>query len=112
MDRKDFVKRIKTLLDEKKAEDINTLYVGNLTSLADYFVIASATSDTHAKALADYVEEMVKKETGEKPQHVEGKDYNRWIVMDYGDTIVHIMLPDLRDYYGIDWLWADAEKVE
>jgi len=112
MDRKAFVKRIKELLDEKKAEEVNALFVGDLTSLADYFVIASATSDTHAKALADHLEESLKKETGEKPLHVEGKEYNRWIVLDYGDTIVHIMLPDLRDYYGIDWLWADAEKVE
>jgi ribosome-associated protein len=112
MDRKTFVKRIKEILDEKKAEDINTIFVGNLTSMADYFVIASAMSDTHAKALADYVEEEIAKETGERPHHVEGKEYNRWIVMDYGDTVVHIMLPELRDYYGLDWLWADGEKVE
>jgi ribosome-associated protein len=112
MDRKDFLKTIKELLEEKKAEDISILDVRGLTSLADYFVIASALSDTHAKALADYLEEEIKKRFNETPINVEGKEYNRWIVLDYGDVIVHIMLPDVRDYYGIDWLWADAKKVE
>ena len=111
MDRKDFVKKIAEILDSKKAEDISALDVRGLTSLADYFVIASANSETHAKALSDYVEEEIKKETGELPHHVEGRDYNRWVVLDYGDVIVHIMLPEVRDYYGIDWLWADAKPL-
>ena len=112
MDRKDFVKEIVSILDEKKGENISALEVKGLTSLADYFVITSAMSDTHAKALADYVEEEIKKRYGELPHHVEGKEWNRWVVLDYGDVIVHIMLPEVRDYYGIDWLWADAKKVE
>ena len=111
MDRKDFVKKIASILDDKKAENISALDVKGLTSLTDYFVIASATSETHARALADYVEEEIKKQTGERPHHVEGREYNRWLVLDYGDVIVHVMLPDVRDYYGIDWLWADAKKV-
>jgi len=111
MDRKAFVKEIVSILDSKKAENISALDVRGLTSLADYFVIATATSDTHAKALADYVEEEIKRQYGEVPHHIEGKEWNRWIVLDYGDVIVHIMLPDVRDYYGIDWLWADAKKV-
>jgi len=112
MDRKTFLKTVKELLEEKKAEDVNILDVRGLTSLTDYFVIASALSDTHAKALADYLEEEIKKRFGEEPINVEGREWNRWIVLDYGDVIVHIMLPDVRDYYGIDWLWADAKKVE
>jgi len=111
MDRKAFVKEIVSILDSKKAENISALDVRGLTSLADYFVIATATSDTHAKALTDYVEEEIKRQYGELPHHIEGKEWNRWIVLDYGDVIVHIMLPDVRDYYGIDWLWADAKKV-
>jgi ribosome-associated protein len=58
------------------------------------------------------VEEEVKKTLKEVPHHVEGKELGRWVVLDYGDTIVHIMLPDVRDYYGIDWLWSDAKKIE
>jgi ribosome-associated protein len=112
MDRKDFVKKIAQKLDEKKGENVVALDVKGLTSLADYFVIASATSDTHVKALSDYVEETIKRETGEKPHHVEGKEYNRWIVLDYGDVIVHVMLPDIRDYYGLDWLWSDGKRIE
>ncbi|NPB05319.1 MAG: ribosome silencing factor [Aquificae bacterium] len=112
MDRKDFVKEIVSILDDKKGENISALDVRGLTSLTDYFVIASATSDTHAKALADYVEEEIKKRRGELPHHVEGREWNRWIVLDYGDVIVHIMLPEVRDYYGIDWLWSDAKRVE
>jgi ribosome-associated protein len=111
MDRKAFVEKIVKILDDKKAEDISALDVRGLTSLTDYFVIASASSETHARALADYVEEEIEKQTGERPHHVEGKEYNRWLVLDYGDVIVHIMLPDVRDYYGIDWLWADAKKL-
>ena len=111
MDRKAFVEKIVKILDDKKAENISALDVRGLTSLTDYFVIASASSETHARALADYVEEEIKKQTGELPHHVEGKEYNRWLVLDYGDVIVHIMLPDVRDYYGIDWLWAVATKL-
>ena len=112
MERKNFLKAVKELLEDKKAEDISVLDVKGLTSLTDYFVIASALSDTHAKALADYLEEEIEKRFNERPMNVEGREWNRWIVLDYGDVIVHIMLPDVRDYYGIDWLWADAKKVE
>ncbi len=112
MGRETLLKKINDLLDSKKAEDISVLDVRGLTSLADYFVIASANSDVHARALADYVEEEVKKTLKETPHHTEGKELGRWIVLDYGDTIVHIMLPDVRDYYGIDWLWSDAKKIE
>ncbi|MEO2153703.1 MAG: ribosome silencing factor [Aquificae bacterium] len=112
MGRETLLKKINDLLDSKKAEDISVLDVRGLTSLADYFVIASANSDVHARALADYVEEEVKKTLKEVPHHVEGKELGRWVVLDYGDTIVHIMLPDVRDYYGIDWLWSDAKKIE
>ncbi|RTZ59623.1 MAG: ribosome silencing factor [Gammaproteobacteria bacterium] len=111
MDRKAFVEKIVKILDDKKAENISALDVRGLTSLADYFIIATANSETHAKALSDYIEEEIKKQTGELPHHVEGREYNRWVVLDYGDVIVHIMLPEVRDYYGIDWLWADAKKV-
>ena len=74
MDRKAFVKEIVSILDSKKAENISALDVRGLTSLADYFVIATATSDTHAKALADYVEEEIKRQYGEVPHHIEGKE--------------------------------------
>ncbi len=102
---------IKKLLEDKKAEDIVILDVSRLTNLADYFVIASATSTTHARALADYLEEELKKR-GIEIDHIEGKDYGHWILIDLIDTIVHIFTPETREYYGLEWIWADAEKVE
>jgi len=104
------LKLIKELLEEKKAEDLVFLDVSRLTNLADYFVIASATSPTHARALADYLEEELEKR-GYTVDHVEGKEYGNWILVDLIDTIVHIFTPEMREYYGLEWIWADAEKL-
>ncbi|WP_461829823.1 ribosome silencing factor [Aquifex sp.] len=105
------LKLIKKLLEDKKAEDIVILDVSRLTNLADYFVIASANSPTHARALADYLEEELTKR-GIEIDHIEGKDYGHWVLIDLIDTIVHIFTPETREYYGLEWIWADAEKVE
>jgi len=105
------LKLIKKLLEDKKAEDIVILDVSRLTNLADYFVIASANSPTHARALADYLEEELRK-LGMEIDHVEGKDYGHWILVDLIDTIVHIFTPETREYYGLEWIWADAERVK
>ncbi|HIP42511.1 MAG TPA: ribosome silencing factor [Aquifex aeolicus] len=105
------LKLIKEFLENKKAEDIVILDVSNLTNLADYFVIATANSPTHARALADYLEEELEKE-GYTIDHVEGKEYGNWILIDLIDTIVHIFTPETREYYGLEWIWADAQKVE
>jgi len=105
------LKLIKKLLEDKKAEDIVILDVSRLTNLADYFVIASANSPTHARALADYLEEELGK-MGMEIDHVEGKDYGHWILVDLIDTIVHIFTPETREYYGLEWIWADAERLK
>ncbi|HIQ48046.1 MAG TPA: ribosome silencing factor [Aquifex aeolicus] len=105
------LKLIKELLENKKAEDIVILDVSNLTNLADYFVIATANSPTHAMALADYLEEELEKK-GYAIDHVEGREYGNWILIDLIDTIVHIFTPETREYYGLEWIWADAQKVE
>jgi len=94
-----------------RAEDIVILDVSNLTNLADYFVIATANSPTHARALADYLEEELEKK-GYTIDHVEGREYGNWILIDLIDTIVHIFTPETREYYGLEWIWADAQKVE
>ncbi|RUM29860.1 MAG: ribosome silencing factor [Aquifex sp.] len=105
------LKLIKELLENKKAENIVVLDVSKLTNLADYFVIATANSTTHARALADYLEEELEKR-GIEIDHVEGRDYGHWILIDLIDTIVHIFTPETREYYGLEWIWADAERVE
>ena len=105
------LKLIKNLLEDKKAENIVILDVSKLTNLADYFIIASANSTTHAKALADYLEEELEKR-GITIDHIEGKEQGNWVLLDLLDTIVHIFTPETREYYGLEWIWADAKKVE
>ena len=105
------LKLIKELLESKKAEDITVLDVSSLTNIADYFVVASANSNVHAKALADYlVDEMEKR--GYAVDHMEGVEFGNWILIDFLDVIVHIFTPEWREHYGIEWIWSEARRVE
>lgn len=99
------------VLDRKKADDIRVLGVSDLTILADYFIICSAPSTTQVKALADALEEEMDKQ-GESLLKKEGKQGLNWILMDYGDVIVHIFYQETRDFYGLERLWADAREIE
>lgn len=99
------------VLDRKKADDIRVLGVSDLTILADYFIICSAPSTTQVKALADALEEEMDKQ-GESLLKKEGKQGLNWILMDYGDVIVHIFYQETRDFYGMERLWADAREIE
>ena len=98
-------------ISEKLGEEISILRVSNKTTLADYFVIASATSTTHLRALSDEVEFRLSK-AGLEPSRVEGVEGSAWILMDYDSVIVHLFLKDARAFYGLERLWADAEHVE
>ncbi|ADC89663.1 iojap-like protein [Thermocrinis albus DSM 14484] len=108
---KDLLLKIKKLLEDKKAEDIVILDVSSLTNLADYFVIATANSPTHARALADYLVEELEK-MGIRPDHVEGLDYANWILVDLIDIIVHIFQKEWREYYDLEWLYSTAKRWE
>lgn len=99
------------VLDKKKATDISCLKVSDLTILADYFVICSAGSTTLVKALADYVEDEFAKD-GIHPMAKEGKGGNEWMLLDYGDLIIHIFYREMREFYGLDKLWNDAESID
>jgi len=103
--------KIVRLLEEKKAEDIVVLDVSKLTNIADYFVIASANSGVHARALAEYITESLKKE-GISPDHVEGLENAYWILIDLLDIIVHIFQKEWREYYDLEWLYHTAERVQ
>ena len=98
-------------LDSKKAIKITALKVEDLTILANYFVIASATSTTQVKALADEVEYQLG-EKGVKPKSIEGYQSQTWIVLDYYDIIVHVFLEETRDFYQLERLWADGTPVD
>ena len=93
----------------KKGEDIKVLEVKGLTSLGDYFVLATGSSSTHVNALSDTVEEKLKK-SGVTLKHREGKD--GWILLDYGDVIVDIFDYESADFYDLERLWSDAPKIE
>lgn len=99
------------VLDKKKASDISCLKVSDLTILADYFVICSAGSSTQVKALADYIEDEFAKE-GIHPTAREGKGGNEWMLLDYDDLIVHIFYKEMREFYGLDKLWNDAQEID
>ena len=99
------------LLDAKKAQDIKVIKIEEISSLCDYFVVASGTSSTQVQALADNVEEKLK-EKGVPPYAVEGYRSNGWILLDYGTVLVHVFTTEARDYYDLDHLWNDGVEIE
>ena len=110
MTSKELLEKIVSILDEKKAEDIVAIETAGITIVADYFVIASATSNPHVKALADDVEDELAK-LGVFASHIEGRATG-WILLDFNDVIVHVFLNESREYYNLEHLWADANRVD
>ncbi len=101
---------LKSALD-KKAEEPVVLDLRGLTSLADYFVILTASSETHARTIADEIKKKLK-EAGIIPVSTEGYDSANWILLDYGDVIVHIFKPEVRELYNLESLWMDAPRLD
>ena len=101
----------KKALDDKLAEDIEILDVAEQTSLAEYFVIASCASTTQVRACADEVEEQLK-DAGEELLHSEGYRGGEWILLDYGDVVVHVMYAETRNFYDIERLWSEGFREE
>ena len=104
-------KKIAQVLYNKKARDIQLLYVNKQTVLADYFVIAHGTSNTQVKALSDEVVYQMGLD-GVECIRTEGYDSASWILLDFGSIIVHVFQRDTREYFKLEKLWADAEKIE
>lgn len=98
------------ILDKKKASDIRLIKTQELTVVSDYFIIASGTSSTHVRSLADEVDDGMK-ELNVEVDHVEGRATG-WILLDFGDILVHIFDPQSREYYNIERLWSDAANVD
>ena len=96
---------------DKKAFDLNVLSVGDLTSIADFFILASAGNERQAAAIADAVQETLREKMKVKPLLVEGTAPGRWILLDYGDFIFHIFTEDTRRFYGLERLWGDAPNM-
>ena len=98
-------------LDSKKALDIKVIKIQDISAIADYFVIATGTSSTHVKALADEVEAQLD-EAGISVSHVEGYRSNSWILLDYVDVVVHVFSDEAREYYDLERLWQDGEIID
>ena len=105
------LEKIVRILDEKKAEDIQVIGITNLTIIADYFVIVTGTSTTQVKSLADEVDFQLG-QLGIQPRGVEGVRAANWIVLDYGDIVVHVFYKNTREEYQLERLWADGEQVD
>ncbi len=104
------VEKIVKILDNKKAEEIKVIKISELTVLADYFIIANGTSNTHVRALAEEVEAELSDE-GVEPRNIEGRSTG-WILLDYSDVVVHVFTPHDREYYNLERLWQDGEEMD
>ncbi len=95
---------------DKKASDVVVLHVAKLTSIADYLVLGSADSDRQTRAIADHVDGILS-QSGSGALSIEGKASSPWVLMDFGDVVVHIFRQDARQHYGLERLWADAKRI-
>ena len=111
MEAKQLAAAIAASLDKHKAEDLRVIGIGELSVIADYFVIATGTSSTQVKMLTDEIDYQLG-QMGIEPHKIEGYRSENWIVLDYTDVIVHIFHTETREFYGLERLWADGEQVD
>jgi ribosome-associated protein len=97
---------------DKKGEDTVVLEVGQVLAITDAFVITSGTNTRQVKTIAEEVEKKIDEAGGPKPLRVEGLDDARWVLMDYGDFVVHVFLDEVRRYYELERLWSDAPRLD
>ena len=95
----------------KKATDLVGLDLSGLEGVADYFLICSGASEPQVKAIAEEVEDKLR-ERGARPWHVEGREFRRWVLLDFVDVVVHVFHERTRDYYLLERLWGDARRVD
>ena len=105
-------KAIVKVLDEKKGRDIQLLEIKGLSTLGDYFVLASGGSNTQVKALSDDIDEELHKQFDIHPERVEGLQNAEWVLMDYDDVMVHIFQEEPRAFYTLERLWNDAPRID
>ena len=99
-------------LDEKKGKEISAIEITDLTTLADYFVIATGTSNTQINALCGAVEKALKEQAGEDPLRREGYRDGTWVLLDYGFVCVHVFSEEAREFYSLERLWHDGKPVD
>jgi len=96
---------------DKKGEDILVLEVGDIIAITDVFVITSGTNTRQVRTICDEVEAVLKRDAGISPRSVEGLDDASWVLLDYGDLVVHVFRRETREYYALERLWTDAPRV-
>jgi ribosome-associated protein len=112
LDSFNLVKTIAQAADEKKAADLVILNVEEICYLADYFVIATGFSKAQVRAIANSIEKKLVEEWEKSPRQMQGLAEASWIVQDYGDVIVHLFLPEEREFYNLEAFWGHAEKID
>lgn len=112
MDSKKLALLCRELADNKKAEDLVVLEVREISSITDYFVIASGTSEPHLRAISDEIIDKLRDEHHIRPRALDGTLQTAWLVLDFFDVIVHIMRSDVRERYDLESLWGDAPRVK
>ena len=112
MDSKKLALVCRELADNRKAENIAVLDVREVSSITDYFVIATGTSEPHLRAIVDEITETLREKHDLKPMSLDGTFQTAWIVLDYFDVIVHVMRTDVREHYKLEDLWGDVPRIK
>jgi ribosome-associated protein len=112
MDSRKLALLCRELADNRKAENITVLDMRELSSVTDYFVIASGTSEPHLRAIVDEITDKLREDHDIQPRAVDGTLQAAWVVLDFFDVIVHVMRADVRDRYDLETLWGDAPRVK
>ncbi|MHC1766974.1 MAG: ribosome silencing factor [Verrucomicrobiia bacterium] len=111
MDARELALQCRELADSKKAEDIVVLDLREISTITDYFVVATGGSEPHLRAIVDEIREKLEENYGISPRATDGAFQTSWVVLDYFDVIVHVMRADVRDRYDLEGLWSDAPRV-
>jgi ribosome-associated protein len=111
MDSRTLARLCRDFADNKKAENILILDVSKLSSVTDYFVIASGTSEPHLRAIVEEIKDELREKHNLRPVRTDGTIHGAWVVLDYFDVIVHVMRQDAREHYDLESLWGDAKRV-
>lgn len=97
--------------DEKKAENIRILDLRGISPVIDYFVLCSALSAPQLRAVRDHIEDEMKEHHGQRPLYRDGNYESQWIILDYGNVMIHIQTPEMREYYALEELWGEAPEI-
>lgn len=112
LDTQPLVERIVSLAWDKKANNVRALRVRELVHYTDWFITMSARSDRQVAAICRHIDDTLRVEDGRRPLSIEGNQQNHWVVVDYGDAVVHIFYEPVRTFYELERLWADAPELE